>query len=126
MKNIALALALAIPASGMAAEPNIRPGVYSNMRFMVEDVIGMEIFVLYTRDGYYALVQCSAAEPNVPELVPLKVQAESISFTLSGPYSSDCGGATFAGTISRGVLSGSFSGSKDMIRLQRRASHWQQ
>ena len=109
----------------MAAEPNIRPGVYSNMRFMTEDLIGMEIFVLYSRDGYYALVQCSAAEPNVPELVPLKVHGQSISFTLSGPYSSDCGGTAFAGTIGRGSLSGSFAGSKNMIRLQRRASHWQ-
>ena len=48
--------------------------MYSNMHFGTEDVNGMEIFVLNSDDGYFALLQCAEGVAGKPVLLPAAVR----------------------------------------------------
>jgi hypothetical protein len=109
-----------------AQEPS-RPkvtGIYSDMRYSQEsgDVIGQEVFIIFSKSGYFAILQLSEGEPSPPLVVPAKVAGSSVTFTV--PTEMDARG-TFKGNVSGNHLVGSFSGSGQKIDLERRNSYWQ-
>jgi hypothetical protein len=99
-------------------------GIYSDMSYSDDsgDVLGDEIFLVFSNRGYYAVFQGSEGEPYVPVVVPVKVEGNSISFTL--PASTDPRGK-FQGKITNGELTGTFSGNAQTVHLKRKASYWQ-
>jgi hypothetical protein len=106
-------------------------GVYSNMRYYEDsgDIAGLEIFIVYSINGYYALVQMAEGGPEVPALLPLKVEGDSIQFDYPrGGNVFD----VFRGKFVKWGLVGKFeSAIKDPIsstttfRLKKTKSYWQ-
>lgn len=136
-KKLILCLLLLLTASIVLTAPTGLKvtGIYSDMYYNMEagDVLGVEIFVLFSRDGYYVLFQDTTGMPSVPILVKAKIDGNRIKFTLpdrSG-YPSGYSGK-FDGVIYRNELKGKFedgqisdtSGTSIFI-LKRRHSYWQ-
>lgn len=106
------------------AEDAARPtGTYTDMRYQREsgDVVGTEVSVVYSRQGYYVVYQSSEGEPGVPVVVPAKVQGVSLQFDVPG--ATDARGR-FTGTFDAAGLVGSFSGSQERVDLKRSVSYW--
>lgn len=105
-------------------------GIYSDMYYNREagDVVGVEIFVLFSRDGYYVLFQDAPGSPAVPILVKAKIDGNKIEFTL--PDRSGYSGK-FDGVISGNELKGKFEGGQisasgaSVFILKRKHSYWQ-
>ncbi|WP_297831699.1 hypothetical protein [Thermomonas sp.] len=95
------------------------------MKDIYGGVYGLEITIVDSENGYFALVQCSNHKPSVPELVPLAVRGARISFDLSGSKNG-CGFPSFEGAIRNGTLMGLFYRSSKMYYLQHKPSYWQQ
>ncbi|MGO4702725.1 hypothetical protein [Dyella sp. 2RAB6] len=106
-----------------SAHPKVT-GIYSDMRYSQEsgDVIGQEVFIVFSRAGYFAVLQSSEGEPSPPVVVPVKVAGSSVTFTV--PVEMDLRG-TFKGSISGDHLVGIFSGSGQAVDLERRSSYWE-
>ena len=111
------------PASVEAKEGRIT-GIFSDMHFVQEagDVVGMEVFILYTGEGYYAVVQFAEGNPLVPVVVPVKVYKSSVSFTV--PLSTGASGK-FIGIVSEEGLIGKFENGGEKFILKRNKSYWQ-
>jgi len=86
------------------------------------DVLGQEIFIVFSRDGYFAILQNSEGEPAVPVVVPLKVLGSNIYFHV--PSNLDSRG-NFQGVITGAELRGAFSGNDQKVELKRKNSYWQ-
>jgi hypothetical protein len=125
-------LYLSIPqiAQATGSKPSIT-GIYSNMDFNEEggDVLGIEVFLVYTSKGYYVVFQSSAGEPTVPIVVRAKINKSKIEFSL--PQSSKNYSGRFLGKITPSEIKGSFEleqigphGEKEII-LKRKKSYWQ-
>lgn len=106
-------------------------GVFTNMRYHDEtgDVAGLEIFVVYTIYGYYAIVQQAEGGPEVPVVVKAVMADDSISFVLprEGNSRDRFKGRFISNTIVGCFESGAFAhhtGSSQLI-LTRRKSYWQ-
>ena len=100
-------------------------GIFSDMHFVKEagDVTGMEVFIVYTVDGYYAVVQFAEGTPVVPVVVPIKVNKASIQFTVPLPNGSN---GQFVGTVTDDALIGRLENGGEGFKLRRRNSYWQQ
>jgi hypothetical protein len=116
--------------SAKADEPQVT-GIFSNIYFnQTSNVhLGIELFVLYTRDGYYVLFQEARGAPDVPLLVKASVEGEKIEFTL--PDRTGYHGK-FSGTITKQALTGSFAEPQLnrvtdtlLFTLRRTQSYWQ-
>jgi hypothetical protein len=116
-------VASAAGAAGNTGQPKLT-GMFSDMAYNEEggDLLGTEIFVTYARDGYFVVYQSSEGEPTTPVVVPAAISGTSIKFSV--PESVDPRG-NFVGTIGLRELTGSFSGSKEVVHLKRKASYWQ-
>lgn len=105
-------------------------GMYSDMYYNREagDVVGVEIFVLFSRDGYYALFQDAPGSPSTPILVKAKIDGNKIEFTLPDRHGYS---GKFNGVISENGLKGKFEGGqisesgKPVFLLKRKHSYWQ-
>jgi hypothetical protein len=99
-------------------------GIYSSLVFNKEggDVLGDEIIVGFSREGYYVVFQTSEGEPIVPVVVPAIVSNQKITFTLPAPMNER---GQFIGKISRQGLVGKFQGTGQVLRLKRKTSYWQ-
>ncbi len=95
------------------------------MRYIKEagDVVGTEIFITYSIDQYWALVQNAEGSPSDPILVKAKVQGNRLSFDL--PSDSPALRGHFEGELKRDGLVGGIDGARDTINLKRRNSYWQ-
>jgi hypothetical protein len=104
--------------------PSKVTGVFSDMAYNKEggDVIGIEIFLVYSNRGYFAVYQSSEGAPSVPVVLPAKVVGSSVSFQI--PSEIDSRGS-FMGTIDNNELTGCFSGNGQSIHLKRKPSYWQ-
>jgi hypothetical protein len=129
MIHICLMLLALVVFSSAAApaskQPKPKPtGMFSDMEYNDEggDLLGTEVFITYARDGYFVVYQSSEGEPITPVVVPATVSGTSIKFVI--PNTADPRGS-FSGTIDTRELTGSFSGSKEIIHLKRKASYWQ-
>lgn len=100
-------------------------GMYSNVSYNREggDIVGMEVFVVYSRDGYRVVYQSSEGEPSSPVVVPAKIDGNAISFSLPPPGTDPRG--NFTGKIKPTEMVGTFSGNGQTVHLPRRASYWQ-
>ena len=98
--------------------------MFTDMAYNEEggDVNGIEIFLVYSNRGYYAVYQSGEGTPSVPVVVPAKVQGVMVTFQV--PPAVDARG-TFTGTINDKELSGSFSGNGQTVHLKRKSSYWQ-
>jgi hypothetical protein len=127
----ALLLALSVgTASAQTKEPQVT-GIYSNIYYnsAAGAHYGVELFVTYTREGYYVLFQEARGAPDVPILVKATVDQEKIEFVL--PDRTGYHGK-FSGTVSKEALSGSFSEPQLnrvtdtlLFTLRRTQSYWQ-
>jgi hypothetical protein len=117
-----LCASVAIGNADSAPRPT---GTYTDMRYHREsgDVLGTEVSVVNSRQGYYAVYQSSEGEPGVPVVVPAKVEGTSLQFDV--PAATDSRGR-FTGTFDATGLTGTFAGSQERVDLKRSASYWSQ
>lgn len=99
-------------------------GMFSDMTYSQEtgDVIGIEVFLVYSNRGYFAVYQTSEGEPSVPVVVSARVDGSSVSFQV--PPEIDSRGS-FNGAIGNNELTGRFSGNGQVVHLKRKPSYWQ-
>jgi len=121
----------ATAASAQTKAPNTQKqvrvtGTYTNMYYNAEggDVLGDEIKIVYTRNGYQGVVQFAEGEPEELVIVSVEVVGAKISFSVpdSSPYA-----GKFTGIIEREVLKGEFkfkNGGADKVELKRGKSYW--
>jgi hypothetical protein len=124
-------LCLLIPVNAVSAEFHCVEhgrikftGIYSDMRYGKEsgDVIGQEIFIVFSKDGYFAILQSSEGEPSKPVVVPVSIGGMNIKFLV--PTYMDSRGE-FNGTICNNHLVGTFQGNGQKINLGKKNSYWQ-
>ena len=98
-------------------------GIYSDMYYNKEggDVLGSEIFLLYSAKGYFIVYQYSEGEPSVPLITEAKVKDLTIEFTIQGTGNYN---GTFKGNITREGLKGKFENGYE-LNLKRKTSYWQ-
>jgi len=114
----------------MAETPNKITGIYSDMTFNKEggDVLGIEIFVLFTRSGYWVVFQDAEGSPSEPVITAAEIKNNEITFSL--PERNGYVG-TFRGRIGKGVLVGGFDSGQQAtfggreFKLKRKSSYWQ-
>jgi len=133
MKRVLLAMALLLLTSAAWAEDEALPlaGLYSDMYFNHTrgSLLGVEIFVIPSRDGYHVLFQGAGGRAEVPVLVPAAVENNRIEFTLP---ERDGYGGKFTGVFEQEELVGSFQPAQINhvtdtweFRLRRKMSYWQ-
>lgn len=88
MRVVKLAiLLLLILEAGLATSGESRPkvtGIYSSLAYNQEggDLLGAEVFVVYSKHGYYVVFQSSEGEPSDPIMVKAQVDGATVSFSL--------------------------------------------
>ncbi|WBL78815.1 hypothetical protein I3J27_38805 [Bradyrhizobium xenonodulans] len=106
-------------------------GIYSDLYFNQEggDLLGNEIFIVYASGGYVAFVQQSQGEPQMPSVVPVSIDGDTISFTVPDPsggtdeYKGRISVAGFVGTLQHQPARG--EPAQRAIRLKRKKSYWE-
>src|SRR5262249_5426273 len=90
-------------------------GIYTDMYYVDEagDLLGMEVFIVGARGGYYATVQIAEGSPDPPLVVPVSDTNNQIEFTLPeyGHYK---------GVISAKGLRGKFDKEEEPYRLKQK------
>jgi hypothetical protein len=101
-------------------------GTYGNMYYNSEggDLIGDELKIVNTKQGYQGVLQISEGAPEPLILVDVKLTGTNISFSIpdSSPYA-----GSFDGKIENGLLRGEFhfkSGGADKVELKKGKSYW--
>lgn len=119
---VALACPLLLLGPGAATRPSVT-GIFSDMYFSPEggDVVGTEVFIMYTNKGYYATFQVSEGVPSVPALVRVSIDGVNVSFSVPDEQ----GGGVFRGHVTPDALVGAFDGGRGSLTLKRGKSHWQ-
>lgn len=116
-------IALSLPSH--AAGPKVT-GMFSNLRFGTEDVIGVEMYVVFSHGNYYATLQCAEGAPGIPETIKLSVSGLSVSFVVPENSASGClPGATFTGQVTAAGVTGTFAGTDWPGFLKRGKGYWQ-
>lgn len=129
MKSIIVGALLLVASFPVAADSAKVTGIFSNMHFAVEDVIGVEVFIVFShmrgQGQYVAAVQCSEGAPGIAEVVPVTVSGSDISFKITSEQSG-CPTTSFTGRVSKQGLLGSFEGTTNYPGfLKRGPSYWQ-
>ena len=122
MKNIFLTLfLLTMPGYSFAEEKPSVTGVYSTLAYHEDsgDLMGMEIHILYSYSGYFAVVQCSGGDPVI---VRAEVKENSVSFSLSESDDEVCSIRNYKGIVRQNDLKIKKDGG-DLV-LPRRDSYW--
>lgn len=105
-------------------------GIYSDMYFNQEggDVLGIEIFIVFSNDGYKVIFQDAEGVPSVPIVIAAEIKDNKIMFEL--PDRTGYSGK-FIGRFIKNKLIGHFeSGAlshtgNPIITLEYRRSYWQ-
>lgn len=120
MKKIFLLLVLLLPKHLLAEEVSVT-GVYSNLAYHEDsgDLMGIEVHVLYSYSGYFAVVQCGGGDPAI---VSAEVEAETIAFSLDEDGKDNCSLKKYEGHILEEGLNLK-SGSENLL-LPRQESYW--
>jgi hypothetical protein len=100
-----------------------KTGCFTNIFYHEEagDVLGTELFIVYSNDGYYVLFQDAEGEPSPPQLVRATVTGDRISFQL--PATQGFRTQTVTGNFTPTALTCKFAGT--IIKLIRGKSYWQ-
>jgi hypothetical protein len=111
-------------------------GCFSNMRYIRKagDVVGTEVWIVYARSQYWAIVQEAGGEPNPPVVVRVEVSGLSkVKFTISTQLTYGDGKPApdsvtrYEGTVNKNGLllsTPELSGSMPTL-LKRGKSYWQ-
>jgi len=103
-----------------------RTGTFSTFTFNKEggDLLGVEIRIVRSHDGYQAAVQFAEGEPGSLTVVPVTFDGQKLRFEI--PMGKDQRDV-FEGTVGARALVGRFSrgvGAGDELRLPRKKSYW--
>jgi hypothetical protein len=92
------------------------------MHYIAEagDVLGAEVWIVYSRDHYWATVQWAEGAPERPVVVPVQVSGRRVRFSVK--FSRDFA-LNFDGVVSEAGLTGHLGA--DRVFLKRKASYWQ-
>jgi len=124
-------MTMAWPISAADTKPRIT-GIYSDMSYHQEsgDLVGTEIFVVYTPNEYVAFFQNWEGGSSRPVVVPVQVSGDTIAFKVpepslgAGEYIGRVGKTGFDGTVRYRRPDGT-SGKAEPIHLKRKKSYWQ-
>ncbi|MCE9950317.1 hypothetical protein [Hafnia paralvei] len=124
-KIVLLFFVLQFSFCGLAENRIKVTGVYSSFSFDDDsgDVLGTEIIIGYSNEGYWAMFQDSEGEPSYPVIVHVNVCKNKIMFKLPFPLSER--GEFNGEIIDNGWLIGSFHTSNQKLKLQLKNSYWQ-
>jgi hypothetical protein len=119
-------LLASLSANPTFAAGNRITGTYSNLYFNSEggDLLGVELRIAATRNGYQGVLQFAEGVPEDLILVDLQVKGQEIQFVIpeSSPYA-----GSFSGVVRNGVLTGHFKykniGAQDIV-LKKGKSYW--
>jgi hypothetical protein len=87
MKNLLkffILIAFLLNFSIAEALPKNLTGIYSNMSYNRQggDVNGIEIFITYSKKGYFVHFQDAEGSPNIPIIVPAILKENTLTFVL--------------------------------------------
>jgi hypothetical protein len=124
VRLVFLGLLIVVPAA-FAGDARIT-GTYSSLEYHREsgDLIGLEIRVVQTHDGYKASVQVAEGGAGDIVVVPFKTFNGNVSFDV--PYG-EGKPARFTGSVTEKGLAGTIkypSGTFETIFLPRKKSYW--
>lgn len=108
---------------GTAAKtPDKITGTYSTLKSLGGDdeMIGIEIIIVRSREGLRAFVQTADGVPGTPVLVPVSRDGQTLSFTIPSTTGEPL---EFKGKATRQGLTGTLD--QRPLTLPRRRSHWQ-
>jgi hypothetical protein len=106
-------------------------GIYSDLYYNQEggDLLGNEIFIVAARgDHYAAFVQRAQGEPQMPSVVPVRVDGNAVSFSVPDPsggkdeYKGRISAAGFDGTLQHQPAG---NGPAEQLHLKRKKSYWE-
>ena len=103
-------------------------GVYSDMDYNSEggDLIGIEVNVIYSSEGYFVVFQASEGAPSVPVVIKATVSGENIDFVI--PDRGAVYSGKFHGVIKKDGMKGNvegYTGYASKLWLKRQLSYWQ-
>ena len=111
------------PAESAPAKPSARiTGIYSTLKSLGgdEEMIGMEVIIVRSREGFRAFVQTADGLPAAPALVPVSVNGATVVFTVPASTGEPL---EFKGKATRQGLTGTLGDRQ--VTLPRRKSYWQ-
>ena len=129
---ICLLVCFAFSMAHAAETTNINPtGIYSDIYFNKEggDLLGTEIFLLHSGDGYYVLFQSAQGGLSIPVLVSASLIKNKLSFEL--PKNRNGYGGLFSGIIYHNRIEGRLSNGQlspsgqEIFILKKGKSYWQ-
>jgi hypothetical protein len=101
-------------------------GIFSNLTYIsaAGDVIGLEIFLLNSSSGHFAMVQIAEGPIADPVLVEARINGNKVNFTLPSTSGFEDKGK-YTGTITARGLLGKFEKETKLQLLKRKKSYWQ-
>lgn len=122
------AVAFSLVGSAQTTEVPVA-GFFTSVRYIAEagDVVGMEVWTVCARGGYWATVQLAEGEPEVPVVVPVEVSDRKVIFSLPATanalsHNTRKAGLRFTGEVNSAGIRGSLSGQR--VTLKRAGSYW--
>jgi len=109
------------------ASENKITGIYSSLEFNEEggDLLGEELFLVQTRDGYQATFQVSDGGPSALMLVDVDIKGRKVFFEIrEGMYAGKFSGEIKDGKLV-GILKFSDGGESKVILPRKEKSYWQ-
>jgi hypothetical protein len=97
-------------------------GIYSTLKSVGgdEDLIGIEVIIVRSREGFRAFVLTADGVPAAPVIVPVRIDGSTVTFVIPSMTGELL---EFKGTVSRRGLSGTVDDRP--LTLPRRRSYWQ-
>jgi hypothetical protein len=122
-------------SSSSAQQPAQQPkitGFFTDMHYIAEvgDVLGSEIWIVYARGKFWAVVQSAEGAPDPPQVVPVEASGTRVKFSTRTPMMHSNGEPApdevieYSGTVSKAGLMLSVHGSPPTL-LKRQNSYWQ-
>ncbi len=115
------------PRSAVTSDGEVT-GVFSTFRLSEKsgDIVGAEIHIVPNPKGYSAIVQGSEGAPGFPEVVPVSVKGNTITFTISPSSASGLPPGKYIGRVTReGLLLDGPTESFKEYKMPRKKSYWQ-
>lgn len=127
---ISFGLLLSTPTFATQTKPHIT-GIYSDLYYNEEggDLLGTEIFIVYSGSEYVAFFQCWEGGSAGPTVSTVEVNGDAISFKVPAPsfgegtYKGHITKKGFDGTWTRLLTNGTIV--QGSVHLKRKLSYWQ-
>lgn len=111
------------PAVASDAEVYQKTGTFSSMYYHEEggDLLGIELRIVYTRDGYEGVLQFGEGEPSRLTIVEPIIHGNSISFNYCTKFS----GGHFDGVYTETGIAPKTPDKESGWNLRRKSSYWE-